>query len=141
MDIVNKILEQEQKKAEKYKPITVEKHLDVDYDLGTLMVFDSNDLDKKSIRSHKDDYLQSLTRDNTQLLINKIWELPTERIDEAIVVRLPKPLTVLPRAKPVPKPKPLTKWQEFAKQKGITKKKKDKLQWDEQLQKWVPLYG
>lgn len=47
----------------------------------------------------------------------------------------------MPRAKPVPKPRPLTKWQEFAKLKGIQKKKKSKLSWDEQLQKWVPLYG
>ncbi|KOB74731.1 putative regulator of ribosome biosynthesis [Operophtera brumata] len=99
MDIVNQILEREQKKAEKYRSITVEKHLDLEFDL------------------------------------------PTERVEEAIVVRLPAPTTVLPRAKPVPKPKPLTKWQEFAKAKGIDKKKKDKLKWDEQLQKWVPLFG
>ncbi|KAL0892797.1 hypothetical protein ABMA27_014495 [Loxostege sticticalis] len=141
MDIVNQILEREQKKSEKYKPITVEKHLELEFDVGTLLAFDSNDLDTKSLSSKKDTYLQSLTRDNTQLLLNKVWELPTERIDEAVVVRLPQPTTILPRAKPVPKPKPLTKWQEFAKAKGITKKKKDKLEWDEQLQKWVPLYG
>lgn len=41
----------------------------------------------------------------------------------------------------VPKPKPLTKWQQFAKEKGIQKKKKAKLSWDEQLKKWIPLYG
>ncbi|CAH0719571.1 unnamed protein product, partial [Brenthis ino] len=143
MDIVNEILEREQKKTEKYKPITVEKHLELEFDIGTLLASDTNDLDVKSLKSdgQRDTYLQSLARDNTQLLLNKIWELPTERIDEAIVVKLPQPTTVLPRSKPVPKPKPLTKWQEFAKSKGITKKKKDKLQWDEQLQKWVPLYG
>ncbi|KAI5651697.1 ribosome biogenesis regulatory protein (RRS1) domain-containing protein [Phthorimaea operculella] len=143
MDIVNEILEREQKKAEKYKPITVEKHLELEFDVGTLLAFDTNDLDSKSLNSDKnrDEYLQSLARDNTQLLLNKIWELPTERVDEAIVVRLPAPTTVLPRAKPVPKPKPLTAWQEFAKAKGINKKKKDKLKWDEELQKWVPLYG
>ncbi|XP_026490922.2 ribosome biogenesis regulatory protein homolog [Vanessa tameamea] len=143
MDIVNEILEKEQKKAEKYKPITVEKHLELELDVGTLLAFDTNDLDTKLLKSdnQRDAYLQSLARDNTQLLLNKIWELPTERIDEAIVVKLPQPTTVLPRSKPVPKPKPLTKWQEFAKAKGITKQKKDKLKWDEQLQKWVPLYG
>ncbi|CAH0579211.1 unnamed protein product [Chrysodeixis includens] len=141
MDIVNEILEKEQKKAEKYKPITVEKHLELELDIGTLLASDTNDLDTKALQANKDDYLQALTRDNTQLLLNKIWELPTERVDEAIVVRLPEPKTVLPRAKPCPKPKALTKWQEFAKAKGITKKKKDKVQWDEQLQKWVPLYG
>ncbi|XP_013199610.1 ribosome biogenesis regulatory protein homolog [Amyelois transitella] len=141
MEIVNEILEREQRKAEKYKPITVEKHLELEYDIGTLLASDTNDLDSKLLKSKKDEYLLSLSRDNTQLLLNKVWELPTERIEEAIVVRLPNPTTVLPRAKPVPKPKPLTKWQEFAKAKGITKKKKDKLEWDEQLQKWVPLYG
>ncbi|XP_022114034.2 ribosome biogenesis regulatory protein homolog [Pieris rapae] len=143
MDLVNEILEREQQKADKYKPIAVEKHLDVEFDIGTLVAFDTNDLDSKLIKSEKDrdSYLESLTRDNTQLLLNKIWELSTERIDEAIVVRLPQPTTVIPRAKPVPKPKPLTKWQEFAKAKGITKTKKSKLEWDEQLQKWVPLYG
>lgn len=92
-------------------------------------------------RSQKDEYLSNLSRDNTQYLFNKIWQLPTERIDETVVVTLPDPIFVLPRAQRVPKPKPLTKWQEFAKEKGIQKKKKDKATWDEQLQKWVPLYG
>nr|XP_004921974.1 ribosome biogenesis regulatory protein homolog [Bombyx mori] len=141
MDIVNEILEREQKKSDKYKPITVEKHLELEFDLGSLLASDTNDLDIKTLKTNKDSYLLALTRDNAQLLLNKVWELPTERIEEAIVVRLPQPTTILPRAKPVPVPKPLTKWQEFAKAKGINKKKKDKLQWDEQLQKWVPLYG
>lgn len=71
-----------------------------------------------------------------QILINKIWELPTERVDEAIVAKLPKPQFILPRSRQVPKPKPLTKWQKFAKEKGITSKKKNKskLKWDDQLQ-------
>lgn len=71
-----------------------------------------------------------------QLLINQIWQLPSERVEEAIVVKLPVPTYVLPRARKVPKPKPLTKWEEFAKKKGITKKKKgsSKLKWDEVLQ-------
>lgn len=70
-----------------------------------------------------------------QLLINKIWELPVERVDEAIVATLPKPEYVLPRSRVIPKPKPLTKWQQFAKEKGIRTKKKgrSKLKWDEVL--------
>lgn len=85
--------------------------------------------------------MRDLTRDNVQLLINQIWELPTERVEEAIVAKLPASTYVLPRARPVPKPKPLSKWQQFAKSKGIDKKKKSKLKWDQQLQKWIPLYG
>lgn len=92
-------------------------------------------------RGNTNDYLLNLTRENVQLLLNKVWDLPTERVEEAIVVRLPRSTYVLPRAKPVPKPRPLTKWEQFAKLKGIQKKKKPKLSWDEQLKKWVPLYG
>lgn len=50
MDIVNEILEKEQKKAEKYKPITVEKHLELEFDIGTLLASDTNDLDIKSLK-------------------------------------------------------------------------------------------
>ena len=69
------------------------------------------------------------------MLVNKIWELPTERLEEAIIAKLPKPTFIIPRARRVPKPKPLTKWEQFAKQKGINKKKKgtSKLKWDEVL--------
>lgn len=84
--------------------------------------------------SNRDEYLKDLARDNTQLLLNKIWELPIERVEETIVAKLPAPTFVLPREKPFPKPKPLTKWQKYAQEKGITKIRKSKLNWDETLQ-------
>jgi len=88
-----------------------------------------------TFRSKPDSYLKSLTRGNLQLLINDIWELPVERVDEAIVAILPEPKYILPRSRVIPKPKALTKWQQFAKEKGIQSKKKgrSKLQWDEEL--------
>jgi regulator of ribosome biosynthesis len=86
-------------------------------------------------------YLLSLTRDNVQLLVNGIWELPTERLDEHIVVKLPKSSFALPRARKLPEPKQLTKWEQFAKAKGIKKRVKNKKVWDEELDKWVPTYG
>lgn len=82
-----------------------------------------------------------VTRDNVQLLINSVWELPTERVEESIVAKLPGPRTVLPRARKLPVPKPLTKWQEFAQAKGIKKRARDKKVYDEVLEKWVPTYG
>lgn len=56
---------------------------------------------------------------------------------------LPAIETVLPREKPLPKPsKELTKWQEFAKRKGIAPKpKRDRLVYDEEKKDWVPRYG
>jgi len=79
--------------------------------------------------------VKSLTRDNVQLLINKIWELPVERVDGTIIAKLPKPEYVLPRSRIIPKPTPLTKWEQFAKEKGIQSRKKgrSKLKWDEEL--------
>lgn len=50
MDIVNQILEREQKKSEKYRSIVVEKHLDLECDIGTLLALDTNDLDTKSLK-------------------------------------------------------------------------------------------
>lgn len=73
--------------------------------------------------------------------MNSIWELPTEKLDEYIVAKLPQPGFVLPRARRLPEPKSLTKWEQFAKTKGIKKTQKDKKVWDEELGKWVPTYG
>ena len=94
-------------------------------------------------RSNKEEYIHSLTRDNTQLVINKIWsELETKRVDNIVVAVLPRnPHYMLPRAKPVPKEKPMTKWESYAKEKGIQKKKKEKLVWDEVAKEWKPRFG
>lgn len=50
MDVVNEVLEKSAKEAEKYKPITVQKHLDLDYDLGTLLAVDNNEFDQQLLR-------------------------------------------------------------------------------------------
>lgn len=92
-------------------------------------------------REDTEQYLLNLTRDNVQLLVNGIWELPTERLDEHIVVKLPKPTFALPRARKLPTPRALTKWETFAKEKGIKKRVKDKKVYDTELDRWVPTFG
>ncbi|KAK5640683.1 hypothetical protein RI129_009230 [Pyrocoelia pectoralis] len=121
--------------------ITVDKHLQLEYDVGTLLAVDSNNLNLKTLMDNENEYLLKLSRDNVQLLFNEIWKLPTDRIDESIVAKLPQSNYIVPRSRALPKPKPLTKWEQFAKLKGIKKNKKTKQSWDEQLNKWVPLYG
>lgn len=93
------------------------------------------------IRSEKEKYLLDLTRDNVQLLLNQIWDLETDRVEECIVAKLPPPAYVLPRSRKCPGEKQLTKWEKFAKEKGIKKTKKDKKTFDTELGKWVPTYG
>ncbi|KAB0793616.1 hypothetical protein PPYR_13236 [Photinus pyralis] len=121
--------------------ITVNKHLQLEYDLGTLLATDINSLDLTRLRKDKNDYTKQLSRDNVQLLFNEIWRLPTDRVEESIVAKLPSSNFVLPRSRPLPKSKPLTKWEQFAKAKGIKKTKKTKQNWDDQLNKWIPSYG
>lgn len=80
-----------------------------------------------------------------------------------MIADLPPISTALPREKPVrllslpcsgqaradlenvcqlPKPAAMTKWQAFAKAKGIAPKaKKDKMVYDEEKQEWVPRWG
>ncbi|XP_031826635.1 ribosome biogenesis regulatory protein homolog [Nomia melanderi] len=143
MDIVQSILENETQEKDLRKSIEVNKDIEVEIDAGSLLAFDYNTLNIKALKSGQEKYLTSLTRDNVQILINKIWELPIERVEETIVAKLPKPEYVLPRSRQIPKPKPLTKWQQYAKEKGIKSKKKDKskLKWDTELQKWIPTFG
>lgn len=45
MDIVKEVLEKQKKDLEKYKPITVQKHLEAVVDEGHLMVTDPNYFD------------------------------------------------------------------------------------------------
>lgn len=85
------------------------------------------------LRSEKDIYLGELARDNVQLIVNALWQQPTERVEECVVAKLPAPTFVLPRMKKCPVPRPLTKWEKFAQEKGIVKTKKDKKVFDEEL--------
>jgi regulator of ribosome biosynthesis len=41
----------------------------------------------------------------------------------------------------LPKPKPMTRWEKFAKEKGITKTKKSRIVFDDQKQDWIPRWG
>ncbi|EEC03630.1 regulator of ribosome synthesis, putative [Ixodes scapularis] len=100
--LAEKILLEAAEKDALYKPTYVEKDLDLAFDLGTLLATDPNPLDAQKLRSEsREEYLTELARGNTQLLINKLFELPTERVEDVIVAKLPDGTTRLPREKPV----------------------------------------
>ncbi|XP_067831963.1 ribosome biogenesis regulatory protein homolog [Heptranchias perlo] len=131
----------ERAEAERLKCISVEKELELEFDLGNLAALDTNAPNVRDFRQNPEEFLRSLARDNTQLLINAIWKLPTERVQEVIVAKLPEPTTRIPREKALPKPRPPTRWEEFAKLKGIQKKKKTNLVWDEEKKEWRRRWG
>ncbi|KAF7846086.1 hypothetical protein BT93_L5275 [Corymbia citriodora subsp. variegata] len=124
-------------------PVTVNKPTPYTFDLGNLLCNDANPLPPSTTLSETD--LSAAARDCAQALLNQLLSTcPITKSDDSTSLKLslPAPSTPLPREKPVPVEKPLTKWQEFAKKKGIKDKKKDtKLVFDEASGEWVPKWG
>lgn len=50
MDIVNEVLEKSAEEEKKYKPTKVNKHLELEYDLGTLLAIDENELNNDKLK-------------------------------------------------------------------------------------------
>ena len=113
----------------------------VNMDIGNLQAFDPRPVDISLLKKQTDENLRKMCKISTQLIINSLFNLPTETVDDVIVAKLPKPTTVLPREKPLPKEKPPTKWEQYAKLKGIAKKKKSRMEYDEVKGEWRPRWG
>lgn len=141
---VNGILQNIRATQERAEEVTgVEKNLVID--VGLLTVWDPEGIALPKAGSKREDYFRQLAREDVQVVLNKLYSMEeTEIIDGEKCLKMPEPKTILPRAKPVPKPKEPTKWERFAREKGIkskSSKTRDKLVWDETTRKWVPRYG
>lgn len=93
------------------------------------------------VRNDLETHLKAVARDGAQVIIGALFGLPTQSSDDGPIANLPAPTTTLPRAKPLPQPKPPTKWERFAAAKGIQKTKRDRREWDEEKQEWVNRWG
>lgn len=138
---IQEIINAEELKDSKYKSIDVKKEVEPVIDLGHLYLNDLQPVDEKDLKSNPEGFLTALARDNAQLLFKKVWELPIGRVDNVITCTLPAPTTILPREKKIPKPKPPTRWEKFAKERGINKKKRGRMIYDEEHEAWKPRYG
>ena len=76
-DIVESVLRAEAAKEQTFKSIEVSKEIDPGVDLGNLLVEDVNSFDNASYHQAREQCLIDMARDSTQILFNKIWELPT----------------------------------------------------------------
>jgi len=77
-----------------------------------------------------------------QRLVADLFTLPSEADVNGRYVELPAGETPFPRTKPLPPTeKPMTKWEKFAKEKGIKKRKRSKLVYDEQTDEWKRRHG
>lgn len=118
-------------------PVTVDKPTPYNFDLGLLLANDPNPLSLPSTHDTAtlEQHLTSVARDGAQVLINQL--LTTCAISstpQGVLLTLPPAQTPLPREKPVPTPKPETKWSAFAKRRGIkpkTREQRRNLQYNE----------
>jgi len=110
-------------------------------DLGNLAVIDPTPLDKASFKKNREAFIQSHTRAAMQLLFQKLDQLPREEDKQGVYLTLPACSISIPREKPLPKPKPPTRWEKFAEQKGIQKRKRGRMVFDEDSQEYKPRYG
>lgn len=104
----------------------------IELDLGNLTAFDK--------RIYEGDEMENTTQ-AVQALVTAIFSLPAENTEGGKVVSLPRPSFALPREKPIPRERELTKWEKFAKEKGIQKRKRERLVLDEATGEYVPRYG
>lgn len=132
---------------ERKKKISAIEEIDrnLTFDVGSLTAWDPESIVMPKAGPHREDYLRQMAQDDAQNLLNKLYSMQdTEVIEGEKVLKLPDPTIIMPRAKRVPVPKPPTRWEKFAKEKGIkskSDKKREKLVYDDTTRKWVPRYG
>ncbi len=123
------------------------KLIPVTLDLGNVVCFDMNPFDDAKMsatREEREEYLLQLARDNTQLLWNGLYNLPLSEegaSESGRLVLLPRATAVLPREKPIPVAKPMTRWEKFANAKGIKKEKRSAKVFDEASGQWKYRHG
>ncbi|CAA2980851.1 ribosome biogenesis regulatory homolog [Olea europaea subsp. europaea] len=112
-------------------------------DLGNLTAFDLHH-QFPSPSSSREEIVKEALEQGTKLVqavADALFNLRSTEDPDGPIVKLPAPTTRLPREKPLPKPRPPTKWELFAEKKGINKRKKDKLAFDEQTGNWKRRHG
>ena len=112
------------------------KENDLEYDLGNLMACDIHPFTFTNEAA-----LTSSVRENVQCLMNAIFDCKQSTSEVGLIATLPPPVLKMPREKPCPKPHVETRWEKFAKEKGITKKKKTRMAFDEEKQEYAPAWG
>lgn len=108
----------------------------IKFDLFNLAAFNHNGL-----RDAKEATLLESTTHTAQMIVKRLFALNHEVTEVGPVVTLPTETSLMPREKRVPEAKPETKWEKYAKEKGIQKKKKERMVWDEEQQKYLPRWG
>jgi len=112
-------------------------------DVGNLLAFNPN-YQFPSAPSSREELVNECIVEGTKLVqavADVLFNFPSTETSDGPIVQLPPPTTRLPREKHLPRPMPPTKWETFALKKGIQKRKKDKIVYDEQTDQFKRRHG
>jgi regulator of ribosome biosynthesis len=118
-------------------------------DLGNLLVYDNGAFNQEFVG--EEDMIER-GKSNLKYFFEELFKLASTQKGEEEErrdfdkpednVALPKPTTVLPRSKPIPRPKPLTKWEKYRLEKGLQpREKRSRMVYSETAGDWVPRWG
>ena len=122
----------------------IKNNISIDY--GNLLLTDSSNYknltESKINTALKQNYI-NFSKGLFEILKNQIGEEDENRDydKEKDEIQLPKKIINLPRSLPIPKPKPMTKWEKYKKEKGITQRKRSRMVYSEIAKDWVPRWG
>ncbi|CAI5522288.1 unnamed protein product [Closterium sp. Naga37s-1] len=117
---------------------------DYSFDEGNMLVNDSRPVSHPFVGPHLEQAEQQvleMAQQAVQALAARLFALPATPHKMGRLVDLPPPITPLPREKPPPRAQGLTKWERFAREKGIQKRKRSKFVFEEASGEWKPRYG
>ena len=117
----------------------------VDVDVGNLVVSEAGVLEREKFsllsgggltREEREENIRRHARDVLQRLVGELFALPSESDVNGRFALLPPGQTKFPRSLPLPSlVKPKTKWEKFAEEKGIKKRKRRKMKMAQSLMK------
>lgn len=123
----------------------------ISIDYGHLLITDTNNLTSNDNPSLTETTIRSHAEHNFKHLVRGLFTMLKDQQGEDDITRdydkapdevvLPKPLLTLPRIMPVPKEKPLTKWERYKQEKGIHSRKRRRMVWSDLANDWVPRWG
>jgi hypothetical protein len=125
------------------------KKSNVTFDFGHLLINDTQPFKNNGLTETE---IINRGKENLALFFEELFKLRNTQAGDddelrnfsktANTVTLPKPVTILPRSKPIPKKQALTKWEKFRLEKGLPpKRKRGRFEYSEELKKWAPRHG
>ena len=130
-----------------------EKRENIFYDTRRLVIIDSNNIlnQKNNEKELTETIMINKAKQNYISFASSLFDLLTKQqgkekedidYDKAPdEIKLPEAIITLPRSLPIPVAKPMTKWEKYKKEKGITQRKRSRMVYSEEIGDWVPRWG